>query len=129
MKLFEMNASKWKKLAAESTMESGSNTERDSNVENTLPPSKLRSFAPYCLVLTLLVLLLTGLFNVWTRMDQVQLGYEISNLQTKNKELKDRSRELSLELSSLESPAELEKMAKKQGLRLPSVGRIIHVPK
>ncbi len=124
-----MNASKWKKLAAGSSAESASNTVPDSQAQETLAPSKLRVLAPYCVVLALLVLLLTGLFNVWTRMDQVQLGYEISNLQTKNKELKDRVRELSLELSSLESPAELEKMAKKQGLRLPSVGRIIHVPK
>jgi cell division protein FtsL len=124
-----MNASKWKKLAAGSSTESASNTVPDSQAQETLAPSKLRVLVPYCVVLALLVLLLTGLFNVWTRMDQVQLGYEISNLQTKNKELKDRVRELSLELSSLESPAELEKMAKKQGLRLPSVGRIIHVPK
>ncbi|MFH0958886.1 MAG: hypothetical protein V1897_09310 [Pseudomonadota bacterium] len=124
-----MKAAKWKKLASDSTIASGSNTERESSVQETSAPSKLRGFAPYCLVLALLVLLLMGLFNVWTRMDQVQLGYEISNLQTKNKEIRDRARELSLELSSLESPVELEKMAKKQGLRLPSVGRIIHVPK
>jgi len=82
----------------------------------------------YSLVGVLLIFLLVGLFNVWTRMALVQLGYEISALENKNKELKSRARELSLELSSLESPVELEKKARKQGLRLPSVGRIIHVP-
>ena len=58
----------------------------------------------------------------------VQVGYEISTLENKNKELKNRKRELLLEIASLESPQELEKKAVRQGLRFPAIGRVIHVP-
>lgn len=124
-----MKITKWKKLSADFAPENMPDSEEITTVQRKWLPSGLSKVAPYYVVLILVVLLLVGLFNVWTRMDFIQLGYEISTLQTKNKELRDRSRELSLELSSLESPGELEKMAKKQGLQLPSVGRIIHVPK
>lgn len=74
------------------------------------------------------LLLLVGLFYVWTRMQQVQIGYEISRLEAMNKELKNRKRELHLELSSLQSPRELEAKAKKLGLVRPSMDRVVHVP-
>lgn len=73
-------------------------------------------------------LLLMGLFHVWTRMQQVQIGYEISSLELRNRELKNRKRELMLEIASLQSPAELEKKAKKQGLIFPAMGKVVHVP-
>jgi len=74
------------------------------------------------------VLLLVGLFYVWTRMQQVQIGYEISRLEAMNKDLKNRKRELHLELSSLQSPRELEVKARKLGLVHPPMGRVVHVP-
>ncbi len=74
------------------------------------------------------VLLLVGLFYVWTRMQQVQIGYEISKLEAMNKDLKNRKRELHLELSSLQSPRELEAKARKLGLIYPPVGKVVHVP-
>jgi cell division protein FtsL len=72
--------------------------------------------------------LLAGLFNVWTRSRTVQTGYEISGLEARNKELKNRKRELLLEIASLQSPGELEKKAGKQGLVFPSMGKVVHVP-
>lgn len=123
-----MWAPKWKKLETGSASSGGSETKQNPVSQEAPAYSRLFGLVPYCLVMVLAILLLVGLFNVWTRMALVQLGYEISNLETKNKELKGRLRELSLELSSLESPVELEKRATKKGLKLPSVGRIIHVP-
>ncbi len=79
-------------------------------------------------VSALIVALLIGFFYVWNRMKIVQVGYEISTLENRNKELKNRKRELLLEIASLESPQELEKKAVRQGLRFPAIGRVIHVP-
>ncbi|MBM4327722.1 MAG: septum formation initiator family protein [Deltaproteobacteria bacterium] len=74
-------------------------------------------------------LLCMGLFYVWTRMQLVELGYEIAALEKKNEELKKRQRELSVEMASLQSPSELEKQARKRaGLVFPAVGRVVHVP-
>jgi len=123
-----MQDNQWKKLDTGSASSGGSTTIKETVSQDQTPTSRMSRIILYSLVGVLLVLLLVGLFNVWTRMALVQLGYEISALENKNKELKSRARELSLELSSLESPVELEKKARKQGLRLPSVGRIIHVP-
>lgn len=73
-------------------------------------------------------LLFTGLFYVWTSMGQVQIGYQISTLEAKNRDLKNRKRELLLEIASLQSPGELEKKARKQGLVFPAMGKVVHVP-
>ena len=74
-------------------------------------------------------LLCMGIFYVWTRMQLVELGYEIAALEKKNEELEKRQRELSVEIASLQSPSELEKQARKRaGLTFPAVGRVVHVP-
>lgn len=72
--------------------------------------------------------LIIGMSYVWHRMQLVQIGYEISSLEEKNRDLKKRSRELMLEISSLQSPGELEKKAAKQGLVVPPRDRVVHVP-
>jgi cell division protein FtsL len=72
--------------------------------------------------------LFVGLYYVWTRMQMVQIGYEISTLEQKNRQLKKRARELMLEIASLQSPGELEKKATKIGLTLPAMGNVVHVP-
>jgi cell division protein FtsL len=73
-------------------------------------------------------ILCVGFFYVWTRMQLVQIGYEISSLENKNNDLKKRKRELLLEIASLQSPQELEKKAGKIGLVLPAMGKVVHVP-
>jgi cell division protein FtsL len=72
--------------------------------------------------------IIIGMFYVWHRMQLVQTGYEISALEEKNRDLKKRSRELTLEISSLQSPGELQKKATQQGLVAPSMDRVVHVP-
>jgi cell division protein FtsL len=73
-------------------------------------------------------ILCIGFFYVWTRMQLVQIGYEISSLENENSDLKKRKRELLLETASLQSPQELEKKAGKIGLVLPAMGKVVHVP-
>ncbi|MCL5123261.1 MAG: hypothetical protein M1511_01945 [Deltaproteobacteria bacterium] len=123
-----MQVAQWKKLETGSTSSGGPKTKQKEVSDEETRSSRLSGMLPCCIVVILLILLLVGFFNVWTRMGLVQLGYKMSKLETKNKELKGRVRELSLELASLESPAEIEKRATKQGLRMPLVGRIINVP-
>ena len=73
-------------------------------------------------------LIFVGLFYVWTRMQLVQIGYEIAALEKENKALKKRKEELLLEVASLQSPQELEKKARKQaGLVFPDMGKVVHV--
>ena len=74
------------------------------------------------------ILLGVGLFYVRHRMQLVQIGYEISSLEEKNRELKKRKRELMLEIASLQSPAELEKKALQLGLLVPPRDKVVHVP-
>ena len=82
------------------------------------------------IALALVGLLLSGgLFYVWTRMQLVQIGYEIADMEKKNNALKNRQRELSLEIASLQYPADLEKQARERaGLVFPDMGKVVHVP-
>ena len=74
-------------------------------------------------------LLFVGLFYVWTRMQLVQIGYRIAELEKKNNALKNRKRELLLEIASVQSPGELERQARtKAGLVFPGIGKVVHVP-
>lgn len=74
-------------------------------------------------------LLFVGLFYVRTRMQIVQIGYEIASLEKQNRVLKQRKRELLLEIASLQSPGELERQARqKANLIVPPIDKVVHVP-
>ncbi len=74
-------------------------------------------------------LLAVGFFYVWTRMHLVQLGYEVSALEKEHEALNKRKTELLLEISSIQSPIELEKQAKERaGLIFPAIDKVVHVP-
>jgi len=96
--------------------------------EATRNRSEILRAAPVMVVAISVAVILVGLFYVWTSMQIVQTGYAISTLEEKNKELKNRKRELLLEIASLESPSELRKKAAKLGLVLPAMGKVVHVP-
>jgi cell division protein FtsL len=84
---------------------------------------------PITAVILVASLLFLGLFYVWTRMKVVQIGYEIADLEKENNALKNRKREMLLEITSLQSPGELEKQARnKVGLAFPPLGKVVHVP-
>lgn len=84
--------------------------------------------APFMALVLSAAVLCVGLFYVWARMQIVQLGYEISTLESKNREWKDRKKELMVEMASLQSPKELEKKARKLGLIFPAMEKVVHVP-
>jgi cell division protein FtsL len=96
--------------------------------DGTRNRSEILRAAPVMVVAISVAVILVGLFYVWTSMQIVQTGYAISTLEEKNKELRNRQRELLLEIASLESPSELQKKAAKQGLVLPAMGKVVHVP-
>ncbi len=65
------------------------------------------------LFFTLLLLLLVGasLFYVWTRIQVIHLGYEISNALKENQRLTDVNRRMRLEVATLKSYKRIERIA------------------
>lgn len=88
----------------------------------------IRRAVPLTVVIVSVTILFVGLFYVRTRMQIVQIGYEISELETRNKDIKNRVRELQLEIASLQSPGDLERKARALGLVSPAMQRVVHVP-
>jgi cell division protein FtsL len=65
------------------------------------------------IVILLLVVMVSVLFCVWSRVRVVQMGYEISGLQKEEVELSKKMNHLKLEVERLKSPARLQKVASK----------------
>lgn len=70
---------------------------------------KLNLLIPF----TLLMLFLIGgsLFYVWSRIQVIQLGYEISNVLKEERGLAEANKKLRLEIATLKSCARIEKFA------------------
>ena len=70
---------------------------------------KLNILIPF----TLLMLFLIGssLFYVWSRIQVIQLGYEISNALKKERALAEANKKLRLEIATLKSYARIERLA------------------
>lgn len=74
-------------------------------------------------------LLFVGLFYVRTRMQILQVGYAIAELEKENSKLKKRELELVIELASVQSHDSLAPQAReKAGLVFPSADKMVHVP-
>ena len=97
-------------------------------VRLTLHRVRIVGAGPFLVVALSGIILLVGFFYVWTRMQLVQIGYEISSLENENNDLKKRKRELLLEIASLQSPPELERKAGKIGLVFPAMEKVVNVP-
>jgi cell division protein FtsL len=67
----------------------------------------------FLILLTLLILFLTGgaLFYVWSRIQVIQLGYEISDVLKEERRLTEANKKLRLEIATLKSCARIEKFA------------------
>jgi cell division protein FtsL len=65
------------------------------------------------ILFTLLILFLIGgsLFYVWSRIQVIRLGYEISNALKEEKALTEGNKRLRLEIATLKSYARIEKLA------------------
>jgi cell division protein FtsL len=74
------------------------------------------------------VLLMVSLFFVWSRVQVTGLEYEMSQLESKLRGLRQEASNLSLEAASLGDPERIERVARKElDLRLPSSEQVITV--
>ena len=80
------------------------------------------------LFLTLLLLLLMGgsLFYVWSRIQVIQLGYEISNALKEGRGLTEASKKLRIEIAALKSYDRIERIATEElGMAKPKPDQVI----
>lgn len=69
-----------------------------------------------------------SLFFVWSRVQVTGLEYEMSQLESKLRDLRQETSSLRLEAASLSSPERIERVAMKElNLRLPSAEQVITV--
>lgn len=78
----------------------------------------------YCFLMILI--LLSSLVYVWTRIRVVQQGYEVSRLSKETEELSKQMSRLEAEIAALKSPKRLEGIARDHfGMRLPHGDEIV----
>ena len=74
------------------------------------------------------LLLSVSLFFVWSRVQVTSLEYEMSQLQSTLRDLRQETSNLRLEAASLRSPERIEQVARQElHLRLPSADQVITV--
>lgn len=74
------------------------------------------------------ILLVVSLFFVWSRLQVINLQYDISSLEGRLRTLTQESRRLQLEAASLRNPGRIEQVARNDlGLRHPGPDQIITV--
>ena len=80
-------------------------------------------------VLCFIALLLSvSLFFVWSRVQVTSLEYDMSQLQSTLRDLRQETSNLRLEAASLRSPERIERVARQElRLRLPSADQVITV--
>jgi cell division protein FtsL len=71
----------------------------------------------------------TGIGYVWSNFERTQIGYDLSQLKKEEMRLKEINQKLKLELATLKSPQNLERLAiEKLGLSPPKPEQIILLP-
>lgn len=74
------------------------------------------------------VLMGISLFFVWSRLQVVNLEYDISSLEGRLRSMQQESRRLTLEAASLRNPGRIEQAASAElGLRLPALAQVVIV--
>jgi len=90
---------------------------------------KKRSFRKRNLLLVmfpLLFLILSALFFVWSRIQVIQLGYEISNALKEGRALAEANKRLTLEVATLKSYGRIEKVALEDlGMSKPKPDQVV----
>ena len=71
------------------------------------------------------LLISVGTSQIWINQSQVQLGYALRSVESKQVELKRELKVIEIELASRRSPQNLRKLAKKLGLQKPRTEQII----
>jgi cell division protein FtsL len=90
---------------------------------------KKRSFRKknlFLFMLPLLFLILSALFFVWSRIQVIQLGYEISNALKEGRSLAETKKRLTLEVATLKSYGRIEKVAIEElKMSKPKPGQVV----
>ncbi len=81
---------------------------------------------PYFIVLVIILTML-GIFYVWTAMESVKLGYNITRLNDIKLKLEHKNKKLLIKKTALSSPSRIYGIAKKMGFIYPEEGEIIMV--
>ncbi len=80
----------------------------------------------FILTLFMLFLIGGGLFYVWSRIEVIQFGYEISNAIRAGRGLAEENKKLRLEIATLKSYARIEKFASEElGMFKPRADQVI----
>ena len=80
------------------------------------------------ILIFVVILMCVALVFVWSRIEVVNLEYEISSYQGRVRDLQQESKRLQLEAASLSSPSRIENMARTRlGLRMPAPEQVITV--
>lgn len=83
----------------------------------------VRKWAIWLLLVTVL-----ALFYVWSRVQVVQIGYELTTLKRKTGELSKQISNLEMEIAQLKSPRRLEEFAKRElNMQSPVAEQIVIV--
>ncbi len=81
---------------------------------------------PYFIVLVIILTVL-GIFYVWTTMESIKLGYNITKLNNTISKLEHKHKELLIKKTALSSPSRIYGIAGKMGFIYPKEGEIIMV--
>jgi len=77
-------------------------------------------------IVPLILLILSALFFVWSRIQVIQLGYEISLALKEGRALTEGNKQLKLEIATLKSYARIEKIAVEElGLSKPRSDQVV----
>jgi cell division protein FtsL len=66
---------------------------------------------------------------VWTRVQVVETGYRLRQIQDQKEKLKEENRSLLVESATLKSPQRLEQIARQMGLKRPDENQITYLKK
>ena len=77
----------------------------------------------------MVIFIIELLFYTWSRVQCIQLGYELSTAANKKNDLLLLRNNLKIEIAHLKSPKRITEIAKKQlGLTLPKPNQLIVIP-
>ena len=88
--------------------------------------SRIRKSQLLFLTLVMFFLITSSLFFVWSRIQVIQLGYELSSALKEGRSLAETNKRLRLEIATLKSYARIEKVAVEQlGMSKPKPEQVI----
>ena len=88
--------------------------------------SRVRKSRLLFFALLMLFLITSSLFFVWSRIQVIQLGYELSNALKEGRSLAERNKRLRVEIATLKSYGRIEKVAEQElGMSKPKAEQVI----